>query len=223
MTPAKLASFGANAVPGSPTRKVAFGSSETPASLTRGTDSVTVVGNHGQDGDPKRDESRLGTHAHATGTAAGVAHHSSIPSFHHSSTIPGARAEEQWVRDKARRRWAVGGVIVRNKANLGEFHVGPGRGRPRRGLIARNEPNLWPSGRYAAKPSASYRRLALAAATRSGAPVGTDSAKRSQSGRVSSGRGASSGAFRLRTSNFKLPNSTVRLPLNGMDRRSGLW
>ena len=143
VTPTRLGSFGANAARGSPTRKVAFGSSETPASLTRGADSLTVVGNHGQDahateaggtgGRPvvenhgqdahaaempdgiARDttsRSAGGNHgqdAHATGTPDGattnpVAHHSSIPSFHHSSTIPGAPGGGTIGRNEAKRQ-----------------------------------------------------------------------------------------------------------------------
>ena len=57
---AKLGSFGENAVTGVQMRETAFGSSETPAGIHRGTGILPVVGNHGQD-------------AHATGTPCGVA------------------------------------------------------------------------------------------------------------------------------------------------------
>jgi len=126
VTPTRLASFGADAVPGSQARKATFGSSETPASLTRGTgiraaslsrQALAVVWNHGQDvhatgtfdgiaggtGGPPAGGSH-GQDAHATETAAGVAQH--------SRTIPGAPGE---------------GAIVQNEANLGEFQVGSGK------------------------------------------------------------------------------------------------
>ncbi len=112
----KLASFGADVVPGVQTREIASGSSEPLAGIARDADipsaslsgqALPVTGDHGQD-------------AHATGAlpvgqihgrdaratkmpcggpanppAGGAAHHSSIPSFHHSSPLPDAPAEEQ--------------------------------------------------------------------------------------------------------------------------------
>jgi hypothetical protein len=92
-TPTKLGSFGANAVSGTETRKVTLDGPQTPAGVARGTGTLPVVGNHGQD-------------AHATETPAGVttneslretkpirpagaiSRHSSIPSFQPSSPMP---------------------------------------------------------------------------------------------------------------------------------------
>jgi hypothetical protein len=91
VTPARLASFNVNAVPGTQTRKIALGSPEPPAGAARSAGGSPVAGKHGQD-------------AHATETpdgvttnlsAVGVVHHSSIPLFHHSSPALEAPAEEQ--------------------------------------------------------------------------------------------------------------------------------
>jgi hypothetical protein len=81
-TPAKLASFSVNVAPGGQTREITLGRPESPAGAARGTGCRPVVENHGQD-------------AHATETAAGVAHRSSIPSFHPSSPVLHAPVEGQ--------------------------------------------------------------------------------------------------------------------------------
>ena len=85
VTKAELASFGADATPGVQAQKAAFGSSEPPAGIANGTETLHVGQNHGRD-------------AHATGTEhVGQSHgrdaRAPIPSFHRSSPIPDAPAE----------------------------------------------------------------------------------------------------------------------------------
>jgi len=84
VTPARLASFGADAVPGTETRKITCGSPEPPAGVARGTGILPVVGNHGQDAHA----TEMPAGAPASPPAVEVAHHSSIPSFHPSSPVP---------------------------------------------------------------------------------------------------------------------------------------
>jgi hypothetical protein len=68
VTPARLASFSANAVPGIQTRKITLGRPEPPAGVARSA---------------------------GFRPTAGVVHHSSIPSFHPSSAVLEAPAEVQ--------------------------------------------------------------------------------------------------------------------------------
>jgi hypothetical protein len=100
VTPAKLASFGANAVLGTQTRETAFGSPEPSAGAVRGTGSRPVVENQGQS--LPWEQSRRDAHATeapASGPArppeGGVAHHSSMPSLHHSSPVLEAPTEQE--------------------------------------------------------------------------------------------------------------------------------
>ena len=120
--PARLASFGAPAVPGAETPKITLGSAEPAAGVARGAGSasaslleqaLSVAQNHGQD-------------AHATGTPAGVttnpvAHHSSVPSFQ-----PYAYRAKRTQKTVAGSRWPVAEPTVQDKANWGrslEFEV----------------------------------------------------------------------------------------------------
>jgi hypothetical protein len=91
--PTKLGSFGANAARGSQTRKITLGSPEPPAGVARGT-GIASASRLGQA--PAVDR-KHGRDAHATETPGGVttdgvAHHSCIPSFHHSSPVPDHRS-----------------------------------------------------------------------------------------------------------------------------------
>jgi hypothetical protein len=95
VTPAELASFGANAAAGTQMPKIAFGSPEPPAGFARGPGRRSVGGNHGQ-ACPERSQ----RDAHTKETPDGVttnpaAHHSSIPLFQHSSPVLAMPVEGQ--------------------------------------------------------------------------------------------------------------------------------
>ncbi len=105
VTPARLASFDANAVVGGPMREIGFGSPDPSAGVARDAGSVSVGGKHGQDA-----HATYGRDAHVTETPDGVttnagtpddvttnrvAHHSNIPSFHHSNSAAEMPVEEQ--------------------------------------------------------------------------------------------------------------------------------
>ncbi len=96
---AELASFGVDAAPGVQMRKTASRSSEPLVGVARDAgipsaslsgQALPVAGNHGRDA--RATEMPCVT---ANPPAGGAAHHSSIPSFHHSRAVPDVPAEKQ--------------------------------------------------------------------------------------------------------------------------------